>query len=143
MKRPWTTDDDFMLFRLAKSAIGSVEIGIQMDRSRNAIRQRACHLKIKILPKPDHKRWTTVADRILIKLTKKGLTVEEIAEDMDRDPQSIYNRSITLKLKFVFTDPCNQKTLKSPIDKTDTSMWEGFSSRSHRLPLNKFAELFK
>lgn len=143
MKRPWTTEDDFMLFRLAKSAIGSVEIGIQMDRSRNAIRQRACYLKIKILPKPDHKRWTTVADRILIKLTKKGLTVEEIAEDMDRDPQSIYNRSITLKLKFIFTDSSNQKTLKSPIDKTDTSMWEGFSSRSHRLPLNKFAELFK
>ena len=143
MKRPWTSEDDKQLRLLAKSAIGSVAIAIQMFRSRNAIRQRACYLKVKILPKPDHKRWTTTADTQLIKLTKYGYTVEQIAQKMDRDPQSIYNRSITLKLNYSFTDPSKKHSLKSPIDKTDTSMWEGVSWKSHRLPLNRFSELLK
>lgn len=142
MKKPWKPEEDEQLAKLASQSIGSIGIAEIMSRSRNAVRQRACHLKIKILPKPDHKRWTLVADAVLIKYTKKALTIEQIAKKMQRDIQSVYNRSITLKLKITFTDPTYQSTLKSPTDKTDTSLWDGVSYKAHRLPLNRLHELF-
>ena len=142
MKKPWQPEEDEQLEYLASCAIGSVEIAVRLNRSRNAVRQRACHLKIKILPKPDHESWTLEAGSLLTVYTIKGYTVEEISAKMNREIQSVYNRSITLKLKYKFSKPSNKESLKSPIDKTDTSLWEGVSWKAHRLPLNRLHELF-